>query len=215
MAKTSVASGREIADQLLVNSSTQRFRNVAVMEKAKTEVTVLDEFVVQQNGNALKIVDRDGSVYDGFVQPAPADSTGTNWDYYATADKIANREARAEESVATVVSGAPAGTLLAGRDPAPEPQLTEAQNLYFRVEGTNRSLRQRVVFTGNLIQNTFIEAGQNRFANTQTYRQQNQVQMPASQNLGQMQMQNNFINGRVLLNNNKTATEVNAVLVEP
>lgn len=217
MPMASVASREDIADRLLANSSTQRFRNVAMKEgtKAKSaEIVVLDEFVVQQNGNALKIVDRDGSVYDGYVQSASGEATGTNWHYFF-ADKRAKAEAPTEESPATVVSASSATAGSVRRDAGSEQQSTDAQNLFFRVEGTNRSLQQRVVFTGNLIQNSFIEAGQNRFANTQAYRQQNQFQAPAAQNLGQMQMQNNFINGRVQLNNNNTATELNAVSVEP
>ena len=88
----------------------------------------------------------------------------------------------------------------------------ELQNYVFRVEGTNRSLNQRVIFTGNLLQNSLVESSQNRM-DTRNFKQQ-AVQQNINNAADGLQMQNNFINGRVQLGTNKTSAEFNALSVE-
>ena len=101
------ASGRRAVDGLIASAA------------------VLTSFRVEQTGNALRVVDTDGSVYTGAVQVAQPAST-----VRAASPKNA-------PVVARVITAAP---------PSPA-----AQNYYFRVAGTNRNLNQNVIFSGNLI----------------------------------------------------------------
>jgi hypothetical protein len=55
----------EAAVQSGLNSNSQRFARNS--REDKSEKAVLATFEVQQNGNALAVVDRDGSVYNGFL----------------------------------------------------------------------------------------------------------------------------------------------------
>jgi hypothetical protein len=107
------------------------FRN---MTATITTPPVLANFQVQQNGNAIRVVDADGSVYDGALQ-----AQGT------TAQNI------------SVQTAMPAST---GNGPAQNDQpksittrdeLITAKNYYFRVSGINRTLKQKVDFAGNLL----------------------------------------------------------------
>jgi hypothetical protein len=97
-------------------------------------VPVLVNFQVQQNGNAVRVVDADGSVYDGSLLPKSA---------------IAQNEpapvATPAPPVAAPAQVARAKTIVS-RD---ESQTT--QNYFFRVTGTNQTLKQNVVFAGNLV----------------------------------------------------------------
>jgi hypothetical protein len=219
-------------DQFLNNSLTQRYRNVVIVESRTAAATpaVLDEFTVEQNGNEMKVVDRDGSVYNGTISNlvtedlAAMDSIATP---YAAPTQPA--VAGASESAATLQAGnAPRlvqqnggggrGGFGGGGGGVQAQNFNEQQNFYFRVEGTNRSLRQRVVFTGNMIQNTIANSSQYNLsnnANTQQFRQQNQVQQAPGMNNLNLQMPNNFINGRVILDDGKISTEMNALQVEP
>ena len=93
----------------------------------------------------------------------------------------------------------------------------EPVNFYFRVEGTNRSLNQLVIVTGNLMQN----GGVYNYASTVQNAGGAQVfQQPASpasnvsfNNPFNAPLPNNFINGRVQLGN-KPAGELNALSVD-
>jgi hypothetical protein len=98
----------------------QNFQNNITPSQA---VPVLSNFQVQQNGNALRIVDQDGSVYSG------------SW-------RLANRAANTRNQP----TPAPSARSL-------EDNLQAAQNYLFRVHGMNRTLRQSVVFTGSLLGN--------------------------------------------------------------
>jgi hypothetical protein len=89
---------------------------------------LLASFRVEQNGDAMRIVDADGSVYTGALQVAQEESTS-----------------RALFSDA-LKSQPPAAS--AAKTPA---QSQAVQNYFFRVAGTNRNLNQNIVFSGNLI----------------------------------------------------------------
>lgn len=85
---------------------------------------VLAAFQMEQNGGEIRVVDQDGSVYNGTVELtnaafAPAPAAGQNLSF-------------AKEAQVPDAAGA------------------SVQNYYFRVSGTNRSLQQNVMFTGNL-----------------------------------------------------------------
>ena len=107
------------------------FKNAAASAKM---TPVLANFQFQQNGSALAVVDEDGSVYKGYcvvagqakTQNAPLDLPGAQ------------------------LQTAPA-QLLAKDFQSNTNQQALAQNYFFRVSGTNRSLQQNVVFTGTVL----------------------------------------------------------------
>lgn len=98
---------------------------------AATNATVLlTHFQVQQNGHALRVVDADGSIYDGMLQPE-----------------------REDLPAKTGSLASPPGldrTKLEKGD-FHQDGLRLVQNYSFRVAGTNQTLNQSVVFTGNLL----------------------------------------------------------------
>jgi hypothetical protein len=210
---------------------TQRYRNAAVGESAKDKpaLPLHDEFTYEQNGTELTVVDQDGSVYKGNVRPTPVaadDRQQAAANAHPTAQVEANLSAAATDGPTQAALGqgfqvveTPASqpSLVAQQAPA---QVT-AQNYVFRVEGTNRSLKQRVVFVGtNFVQsfgdNAWVNAGQNAL-NASTTQQQLRFQNNAKSlnTVIQSQIGNNFINGRVMLGNSKSGTELNAISVEP
>jgi len=99
---------------------TSFFKNTVVQTTAPP---VLAHFQVQQNGNAIRVVDADGSVYDGSLQPEGA--VAQNAPAPAQVEKAKEITSRDESQA--------------------------AQNVSFRVSGTNKTLKQNVVFTGNLL----------------------------------------------------------------
>jgi type II secretory pathway pseudopilin PulG len=106
------------------------YRNVSV---AAQTAPVLQSFQVLQNGDAISVVDRDGSVYQGLVQVAAA----------------------VERQEAVPVEAPPGGTVASepgqlGAMPSAGNQQPAAQNYFFRVAGMNRTLKQNVVFSGNV-----------------------------------------------------------------
>jgi hypothetical protein len=113
--------------------TSQRFYRVDIAarrsakEAPSTAAPLLTSFRVEQNGGEMRIVDADGSIYTGTVQ-------------------VANQESESHTTFASTFKSAPAGA--AARAPQ---QFPAAQNYFFRVAGTNRNLRQNVVFSGNLI----------------------------------------------------------------
>lgn len=204
---------------------TQVFRNVAIPAGEKTKPTgvlpVLGNFTVAQNGNELTVTDEDGSVYNGTAELAPPEivagqtvSSGASLTATPSAARMAAKDEMprrsepkpvpAESNILTVgVNASQAQAIAVG----------ESLNWQFKVEGTNRSLRQRVVFTGNLFQNTVnsqaVEPGRQAYQQVPTA--QNQLR---NYNQGQLVPQNNFINGRVVLDNRRE-TELNALSVDP
>jgi hypothetical protein len=99
---------------------------------------VLSNFQVQQNGNAIRLVDQDGSVYNGWLQLADRQ-----------AEKIENQaestDNRLAQNAMTVAAGLPSQQIAAAQD-----ALQIAQNYFFHVYGTNRTTKQTVSFTGSL-----------------------------------------------------------------
>jgi hypothetical protein len=104
------------------------FRNASA--SAQT-APVLQSFQVQPNGDAISVLDRDGSVYNGSWQ-------------------LTNATAR-NEPAPTETPAAPAKGKMT---PAAGSESQAAQYYFFRVAGTNRTLKQYVVFTGNLLANS-------------------------------------------------------------
>ena len=100
-------------------------------------VPVLANFQVQQNGSAIRVVDADGSVYTGSLQRQGAAATGEPVPAALPASTIAQL-AKTDQKKA----------------PASRDELQAAQNYFFRVRGMNQTLKQNVVFVGNLLANS-------------------------------------------------------------
>ena len=152
---------------------------------------VLASFHLEQRGLEIRIVDADGSVYTGRVQPAPAPALGVK----TTAAPAAGRSAKAKEPV---YSGGNRGS----SDSAGGPATSQALN--FTVRGTNATLRQAVVFVGNLQPDALAQqsAGSSK---TQNVMARFQNQSPA-----QNQFSNSRLTGRARLANG-AELEINAV----
>jgi len=119
--------------QNLVQASVPMQQNLFKNSVASAQAApVLQSFQVQQNGDAISVVDRDGSVYNGSVQPANA--------------TVRNEPPPAESAAAPAAPSPAEGK--AAQAAGNEQQA--AQNYFFRVAGTNRTLKQNVVFTGNV-----------------------------------------------------------------
>jgi hypothetical protein len=223
MAATAAPNGQQ-ASFANNNASTQRFRNVVQQQPASTPTNpaVLVEFVVEQEGSNLKIVDRDGSVYNGYVRAATDAEATSNLNYVANNTAQFSQSSPALNAMLSnqlagslsVTNSAEAGTtgVMVASGGAQAQNWSAPQNFMFEVEGTNRSSRQRVVFNGNLIQNTMPMTTQNASQAAQNFRRQD---APLTlQNAVNQQLRNNFINGRVYLGNSRSSTELNALSVD-
>ncbi|HWW02830.1 MAG TPA: hypothetical protein VNZ64_24235 [Candidatus Acidoferrum sp.] len=135
----------EVAQVAKDAPANQRFDFVQVDARAKAQMTdrvasatpVLSSFQVEQSGSVLQIIDNDGSVYSGYLQPAER----------ATASVSAKAQGPATASALRLAEKKGALTATA---PAPASAST-GSNYFFRVVGTNQTLNQRVVFSGNLV----------------------------------------------------------------
>jgi hypothetical protein len=117
----------------------QRFAQVPPPSKAKAApqtqaaASVLTSFEVEQKGRELRVIDSDGSVYAGYVQELDATTRAQSF------DRVVSE--KAQTGNAPMRQQAPLA--------APAPSLGQPVR-FFRVAGTNRSLEQRVVFSGTL-----------------------------------------------------------------
>lgn len=105
---------------------------------------VLASFQVEQHGPQIRIIDADGSVYTGRWQTTPFDRTPTAG---TPATYAAPGAASLHNSVAAV------------RAPKKETPAPPAQYYFFRVSGTNRNLKQNIVFSGSFIPLTNVLNG--------------------------------------------------------
>jgi hypothetical protein len=121
-AQTNSTQFASTASQNLAYGLQNSFKNTAALAKT---APVLANFQVQQNGNAIRVVDADGSVYDGSLLPESAE--------------VQNMPAPTVQQVER------AQTVGSQNDSS------VAQNYSFRVAGLNQTLKQNVVFTGNLL----------------------------------------------------------------
>jgi hypothetical protein len=108
-----------------------------------TATPVLANFQVQQNGNVIRLVDQDGSVYDGSLQSV------NRWAEKTEDQSDLNANRRAVQNAVTVVAGLPSQQITAAQD-----ALQVAQTYFFHVYGTNRTVNQTVAFTGSLMANS-------------------------------------------------------------
>jgi prepilin-type processing-associated H-X9-DG protein len=128
-------------------------------------VSVLASFQVVQNGSELQVVDGDGSVYRGYVQ-----TRDTTIQTRTATDEIRLTTNESQSLLPPVQSFGATSTSVATLQKALAPvrQFEEkdalegkggvsvAPNYFFRVAGTNLSLKQSVVFTGTLQANAAL-----------------------------------------------------------
>jgi hypothetical protein len=116
---------------------------------------VLTAFEMQQNGQNLRIVDADGSVYDGVIEPTVSQAQNR---------ALLSRYGLARQPAAPPVATGPAGGMQAAptqSQPVEVPseirtvtqtvvqnEAAPVQSFSFRVMGTNRVLHERVEFEG-------------------------------------------------------------------
>jgi hypothetical protein len=168
-------------------------------DKALPAKAVLASFQLEQTGSQLRIVDGDGSVYSGYVQPAAA----------ARRARSANLEAPA----AAAATRAPGEALAPTTSPSLNSDQPASQNYSFRVAGTNRSLNQKVVFTGNLLTATNLVASVQAATNQTLVGGLGGAQnAPAQQGL--LPLLNSQISGKVVIGTGK-AVEINALPASP
>jgi hypothetical protein len=165
---------------------------------------VLSNFQVQQNGNALQIVDRDGSVYVGSWRLAnQVVVTGI-------AGKLGPQNSGKQSITKTPQTSAPPVIALADN-------LQAARNYFFRVHGMNRTLKQSVVFTGSLLVNYALsENVQQSFGGAVggAYKNEQQVKMELTNQTEQLPWSNMRIAGMAVINRTNHV-EVNATPVTP
>ncbi len=128
MQKSEVNATQSFVQTGVAANQQNRYRNVAT---AAQTVPVLQSFQVLQNGDVVSVVDRDGSVYQGSVQMAAAEREAP-----PPLGAASRAVAPLPEQAKTI------------QPPGNQPQTV--QNYFFRVAGMNRTLKQNVVFTGNV-----------------------------------------------------------------
>jgi hypothetical protein len=117
--------------QFASNAAQNSFKNTVALNKA---AAVLANFQVQQNGNAIRVVDADGSIYDGSLQPESATEQNVS-----------------AQTAMPAPTGAEPAQIEQQKTIATRDELQTAQNYFFRVTGMNQTLKQKVVFAGNLL----------------------------------------------------------------
>jgi hypothetical protein len=152
-------------------------------KEAGNPAPVLTSFRVEQNAGELRVVDADGSVYTGTVQ-------------------VANKDLESRAVFAGAFKNAPAAPPNGTLQPMPG-----ARNYFFRVTGTNRNLRQNVVFSGNLIPLTNVLATGTNANGTVGFGGGGAGAMPTT--LSPLLLSNSRISGKVVIGNQKEI-EVNA-----
>ncbi len=188
MQKPGVTAAQALVQTGVAANQQNLYRNVST---AAQTAPVLQSFQMLQNGDAISVVDRDGSVYQGSVQVAAAER-----------NQSASVEAPPQSQTKSVQS-------VVNR------QQSAVQNYFFRVTGMNRTLKQNVVFSGN------VEAIPGATTNaTQTFGgggggggiTQNNQQV--STNQLQWQLSNSRVVGTAVIDHTNQI-EINAVLVMP
>lgn len=158
---------------------------------------ILQSFQLEQVGRQVRVIDSDGSTYTGALTLPGADLS------YKTRTDVQEKSVRkTEEATVGRMEATPV-----------EFQFQAGQNYSFRVAGTNRTLRQPVVFSGDLtILTNAQSAGQVGLAQLPVDRSQNQLVPPA---LSQLPfLLNSSISGKLQLGTNREL-QINALPVPP
>lgn len=131
--------GREGLTVLRFTRMGPRAGAVDAMDKDLGARGVLVSFAVEQEGRRLRIVDGDGSIYSGYLEPAGASAAGRT-SVGGALTKAAPAPLNAPGQAAVEMYGV-----------AQKGEGAASPTYFFRVAGTNRSLMQTVVFSGNLL----------------------------------------------------------------
>ena len=126
-------------------SSTRRFGQVREYRtnfNSPPMPNVLNSFQLEQNGRLIRVVDADGSIYDGAIEQPPTEE--------------AARRGIAVQTAATDLKKniEPEAKRVEGLAAASADEIAALRNVFFRVAGTNRTLNQLVVFEGNFLART-------------------------------------------------------------
>jgi hypothetical protein len=187
-------------------SVAQRFTQVAPgpktksnrADKAASAHPVLASFDVEQAGRELRIVDGDGSVYNGYVE---------------IADAVRGRRSIVAAAPAAAPAPGPGGVLGARAAAWSDSDQPVPPTYYFRVAGTNRSLHKKVVFTGNLLAATNVAWFQ-PVTNNLSYGSGFGAVRNGSHQPDLLPLLNTRISGKVVVGNGK-AVEINALPTKP
>lgn len=165
-------------------------------DKARSAQAVLGSFLVEQTDRKLRITDGDGSVYEGYVRAADTARPEGEIKLEAPAP------ARASKAVGGTLLGEATPVILNGTQPA-------LQNYTFRVAGTNRTLRKKVVFTGNLLA-TSSPVGPQPAGTTAAFGTLLEESRAGSVQQNTLPVLNSRITGKVVIGSGK-ALEINAL----
>ena len=191
------AIARVSSPEAQVESVAKRnFLTAAARQGADPFKSVLNTFQLEQRGQDIRIVDQDGSVYTGTVQVARATPPMVMF------NAPAPTTLRAAKSKQTAYGETKPADLLTDSPAAP------ALSWNFMVRGTNTTLRQAVVFVGNLQQNSSsaVSLTSNQAQNI-VGRFQNQLSVPRE---AESQVPNTRLTGRARLANG-AELEIDAV----
>jgi len=185
----------------------QRFAQVVPGSKQKAAPAaepapaqpVLTSFQVEQTGSELRIVDADGSVYSGYVQLA---------DSARRAPVV-----RPETPAAAPAARAPKDAVEERYGALLDSDQMAAQLYPFRVAGTNRSLNQNVVFTGNFLPAPHSTSSALLATNLSAGTGLAGIQTPSAQPF-LLLLPNSRIAGKVVVGNGK-AVEIHAEPASP
>jgi hypothetical protein len=155
-------------------------RVVTLQRAGALSAAVLAEFDLEQTGNRLRVVDADGSVYDGQIVEDAAK---------ADFDDGSKDRARRDSVPATLRQAAPRQS-----SPAEGAGAADAPAWNFRATGTNRTLQQPVTINGVLYGISTNRAGQ---AGTSARGLQSQTQQATQQSAIRAQLPVQRIQGRV------------------
>ncbi|GEM_PF-1987359 len=159
--------------------------------------TALTKFQVQQQGSIVQVIDSDGSIYKGFVDEANTLYKQISAEKERQLTQSFDNRARFQSPKAVDAVA-----------PTTQKQST-AQRYLYRVEGTNRTINQNVVFTWNFIPtNDAVAAVQSEFNQNLLKPEADRVPSPFP-----MLLQNSYIDGRAVIGSNRQV-EVNAVPIE-
>lgn len=161
----------------------------------KDQVPVLAKFKIEQAGRDLRVVDGDGSIYNGVV-----DEENTLYKQQIARQNM--NLSNAYENKFKFQTPKAVDTIANTKQQATEYYL-------YRVEGTNRSLNQNVVFTWNFIDTNALANGSLNY--NSVGQKLDATKMPTQFN---ELLQNSFINGRAQFGEGREV-EVNAVPVQP
>lgn len=199
--KSFIARGGGVEREQLTRNS-QQFSNTATDPRKRDAryynamaAPVLTNFRIEQAGRDLRVVDGDGSVYRGFVDEE-------NTLYKQMVERQNMNLSNSYENKFKFQTPKLANAL-------PAQKQSEENYYLYRVEGTNRSLNQNVVFTWNFVDTNALVAGNLDYKAAAQKLDATKLpsQFPAL-------LQNSYINGRAQFGEDREV-EVNAVPVKP